>query len=77
MTNERWEKLKATTWFRAEQDEVTAYVEKLRGGSKFPTCTCGASAVTVGLSGLARHASDCDLSNLQHCAWGNWPAASE
>ena len=31
MTEERWASLKTATWFRQEQDEVTAYVEQLRG----------------------------------------------
>ena len=30
MTSERWRRLIACTWFRAEQDEVIAYVEELR-----------------------------------------------
>jgi hypothetical protein len=44
MTEERWEKLKAVTWFRAEQDEVTKYVEELRARRlpELPHCTCGA-----------------------------------
>ena len=30
MSDERWAELKTQTWFRAEQDEITAYVEDLR-----------------------------------------------
>ena len=30
MTDPRWSVLRDVTWFRAEQDEVTAYVEGLR-----------------------------------------------
>ncbi len=30
MKDERWRRLKEVTWFREAQDEVTAYVEKLR-----------------------------------------------
>jgi len=30
MTEERWQRLMRCTWFRQEQDEVTAYVEELR-----------------------------------------------
>jgi hypothetical protein len=29
LNQERWEKLKTVTWFRAEQDEVTKHVEQL------------------------------------------------
>lgn len=31
ITDQRWESLKSGTWFLAEQDEVVAYVERLRG----------------------------------------------
>lgn len=42
MTPERWKALKGATWFRQEQDEVTRYVESLRGGAFQECAECAA-----------------------------------
>jgi hypothetical protein len=34
LNEERWQRLKTVTWFREEQDEVTAYVEELRAAQE-------------------------------------------
>jgi chromosome segregation ATPase len=44
LTKERWQQLRLATWFRAEQDEVTEYIERLQAALAAANALIGESA---------------------------------